>query len=90
MFKKLSKWWTRNFMLIENNSIILYMKTPEEINEEISRLVKEKDLFEQQALQDNVFNLFQSLNKGEILLKIKEMLDESSLLRMEVERLLNK
>lgn len=77
-------------MLIENNSIILYMKTPEEINEEISRLVKEKDLFEQQALQDNVFNLFQSLNKGEILLKIKEMLDESSLLRMEVERLLNK
>lgn len=65
-------------------------KTLQQIEEEINSLVNQKNFLDKKSLQDNVFDLFQSMNKGEILLKIKEMLEESPLLRMEVERLLNK
>ena len=62
--------------------------TIQTIDEQINNLILEKQRLEENASQEMLFDIFQEMTKGEIILKLKQMLEQSSLLKLEFKRLL--
>lgn len=65
-------------------------KTIEQINEEIKILMQQKEQVENTQVEEAIFDVFQELTKGEILLKLKDMVNVSPLFKMEIQRLIIK
>jgi len=63
-------------------------KTIEQINEEMSALVLQKRLLEDEALNKTIYDMFETMTKEEVLVKIGEMMAQSPILKLEVRRLL--
>lgn len=64
------------------------MKTIETINQEIQTLLEEKIQIEDSMLNETIYTMFSAMTKEEVLAKIGEMMQASSMLKMEVRRLL--
>jgi len=64
------------------------MPTIEQIEEQIRALVAQKEQMIDLELETKIYTMFSAMTKDEVLLKIKEMMDSSSMLKSEVKRLL--
>lgn len=64
------------------------MKTIDQINEEIRLLSLERQQVIDAQLNQTIYGMFEKMTKEEILAKIGEMMEASSMLKMEVKRLL--
>lgn len=64
------------------------MKTKQQIQAEIRALEIEMQQVEETTLNQTIYALFEQMTKEEVLAKIGEMMQESSLLKSEVKRLL--
>ncbi len=63
-------------------------RTTQQINEEIQALCLEREQVENMTLETTIYTMFSAMTKDEVLMKIKEMMDTSSMLKSEVKRLL--
>jgi hypothetical protein len=63
-------------------------KTLEQIDEEISALYAAKAQIEKETLESTIYGMFVKMTKDEVLMKIKQMMDASPMLKDEVKRLL--
>jgi len=64
------------------------MKTEQQLTSEIQALEQEKIQVIENKLNQTIFTMFEEMTKKEILIKIKQMMQSSHLLKLEVKRLL--
>lgn len=64
------------------------MKTIEEIDAEMQQLAIERQQVEDANLNKTIYEMFAVMSKEEVLTKIGEMMNASTMLKMEVKRLL--
>lgn len=64
------------------------MRTIEQVNEDIQTLLSEKVQIEDSKLNETIYTMFSAMTKEEVLVKIGEMMQASSLLKREVKMLL--
>lgn len=60
------------------------------IDAQIETLLEQKKQKEEQILSETIYLMFSSMTKEDILIKINSMMEESPLIKMEVQRLLIK